>query len=245
MRRIAKWVAVILGAVLVLAVVVAAGYLVLNPSAQPDAVALAALQSNGEVTVSQGPLLAFAPAATAPTDGFILYPGGRVDPRAYAPIAQEIAAQGYLVVVPKMPLDLAVLGANRADKVIEAYPAITSWAVGGHSLGGVMAAQYAAKNLDSVDGLALWAAYPTSGVDLSNSGLSAVSIVGTEDGLVSRQQVDDSRSQLPPSTQFVFIDGGNHAQFGSYGAQDGDGLATISAEEQWRQAASATVDIFQ
>ena len=96
-----------------------------------------------------------------------------------------------------------------------------------------------------MDGLALWAAYPTSGVDLSNSELAVVSIVGTEDGLVSRQQIEDSRSQLPPSTQFVFIEGGNHAQFGSYGIQDGDGPATVSAEEQWRQTASATIDFLQ
>ena len=142
-----------------------------------------------------------------------------------------------------MPLDLAILGINQSDAIMAAYPDISSWAVGGHSRGGVAAVQYAAKRAAAVDGLVLWAAYPPNSVNLSQSELAVVSILGTNDGLVSQQEIDDSRVQLPASTLFVFIEGGNHAQFGSYGPQKGDRPATISAADQRAQITKATVDL--
>ena len=210
-------------------------------TAPPEPSALAELATNEQVEVTQNGWIAFAPANGAAATGLILYPGGFVDSRAYAPLARRIAAAGYRVVIPSMPLNLAVLGADRADAVMAAYPEVERWAVGGHSLGGAMAAQYASKHPDKVDGLVLWAAYPPSGVDLSGSELAVASIYGTRDGLVSQGDIDASRGQLPSTARYVPIEGGNHAQFGHYGAQKGDLHADISSEEQHRQAAEATV----
>jgi len=127
--------------------------------------------------------------------------------------------------------------------VISQYPNIQTWSVGGHSLGGLAAANYAGKHLDEIDGLVFWASYPADD-SLSNSSLSVLSIYGSND-LSGMEPYDKSRSQLPSDTQFILIEGGNHAQFGSYGPQAGDKPATISAEEQWAQATEATIKLLE
>jgi hypothetical protein len=218
-----------------------AGWALTGPG--PEPAALRALESDAAVRVETGRWLVFAPAAGAPRAGLVLYPGGRVEARAYAPVARVIAAEGYLVVVTPMPLRLAVLNQNAAQAVFAAYPEIEAWAVGGHSLGGAMAARFALEHPEAVRGLALWAAYPPEGDDLSGRGLSVVSIYGTADGVALPAQVLGARAQLPPDTAWVAIEGGNHAQFGSYGPQAGDNAATVSAEAQQAQTAAATAEM--
>ncbi|MGD6935193.1 MAG: alpha/beta hydrolase [Candidatus Bathyarchaeia archaeon] len=204
-----------------------------------------ALESDGNVTVVQGQWLVFEPTKEYYATGFIFYPGGRVNPVSYAPYAHEIASEGYLVVIVPMPLNLAVFGANSANNVMAAYPNVTSWAVGGHSLGGSMAAQYINDNPGKTEGLAFWAAYPPSGVNLSTADIKVVTIHGTNDGLVSSQQIIDSLNQLPPNTEVVEINGGNHAQFGWYGPQSGDNTAEISREQQQQTTVNATVQMLE
>jgi dienelactone hydrolase len=231
-------VAVLLGAL----VFVAWGLTPLGPA--PGA--LAALESNANVTVLDGgDWIAFTPTGAAPVTGFILYPGGHVDYRSYAPVAQRIAARGYLVAIVRMPLSLAVFGVDRADPVIAAHPTIGHWAIGGHSLGGSMAASYAAKHPDTVEGIAFWASYPASGDDLSATGLKGLSVYGSNDGVLNRETLDATLPLLPNGTVIRVIEGGNHAQFGSYGPQPGDGTATISAEEQQAEAAGLTVGMLR
>jgi hypothetical protein len=204
-----------------------------------------ALKSDSSVTVSIGNWLVFAPAPSNVSTGLIIYPGGRVDFRSYAPAAHSIAAQGYLVVIPQMPLNLAFFGVGTASDVIGQYPDIISWAVGGHSLGGTMAAQFAFENPSKIKGLVLWAAYPALGTDLSKSSLLVTTIHGSNDGLVSTTQIDDSLRLLPSSTMLVEIAGGNHAQFGWYGDQAGDNKATITRETQQNQILTATIQLLE
>ncbi len=221
----------------------AVGFAWLTDLVDPMPEARAAVESQDTVTASEDPWLTFTPAE--PTDtGFIFYPGGRVPHEAYAPPARAIAAEGYLSVVPSMPFGLAVLAPDTADDIIEAYPEIEQWVIGGHSLGGVMAADYAMDN-DPVEGLALWASYPQDGTDLSESELLVTSIYATEDGLTTLEDIEASRDRLPPDTVFVEIQGGNHAGFGWYGEQEGDGVATISREEQQAQVVEATLELLQ
>ncbi len=184
--------------------------------------------------------LVFSPIKTQPTTGLIFYPGARVDPRAYGPAAKDIAVDGYLVVIVPMPLNLAIFGAEKAQAVIDTYPQITTWAIGGHSLGGAMAAQFAGKHPGSVAGLVLWASYPAKNNDLSDPNLAVLSIYASEDGLSTLDKIDASKPLLPPDTTFVEIKGGNHAGFGWYGPQKGDGEAIISKSEQQAQIATAT-----
>lgn len=232
--------------IVVIVVIALAGFLVwayTPAAAMPEA--LAALQSDSQVQVTGEDWLVFEPAGMQPETGLILYPGGRVDAQAYAPMARAIAEQGYLVVVVPMPLNLAVFGAGAAAEVMAAYPEIQHWAVGGHSLGGAMAANFAKSHSDEVDGLALWAAYPASNDDLSSSGLEVVSIYGTQDGLATGEKIDASRPLLPPGTTWVPITGGNHAQFGWYGEQGGDNAAEISRTDQQAQIVAATIALLE
>ena len=210
--------------------------------AKPMPEALTALQSNAQVTVTTGDWLTFQPAKIQPETGLIIYPGGRVDYRAYAPLAHEIAAQGYLVVIVRMPLNLAVFDPDVATDVIAAHPEIKRWAVGGHSLGGAMAANFIYAHPDAMDGLVLWASYPASSNDINNSGVHAISISGTRDGLSTPEKIAASVPLLPADTNWIAIEGANHAQFAWYGEQSGDHPAIISREEQQAYIVQATVE---
>lgn len=198
-------------------------------AAMPEA--LMALESDPAVQVSTGDWMIFEPQAGSPRLGIIIYPGGHVDPRAYAPLAKELAAQGNLVIIPPMPLNLAVFDISAADGIIQAYPDIETWVIGGHSLGGAMAAEYVAANPTAVAGLFLWASYSAENTDLSGfNDLTVLSIYGSEDGDV--QGIRASRERLPENTLWVEMEGANHAQFGWYGEQPGDGVASITREAQ-------------
>jgi hypothetical protein len=212
-----------------------------GPKAMPEAQAV--LASDSLVEVEDEKWLTFSPADQEPTTGLILYPGGRIDPSAYAPLARDIAAEGYLVVIVPMPLNLAFLAPNRALEVMADYPEISNWAVGGHSLGGAMAANFANSHPAAVQGLVLWGAYPAGSDDLSDQDLIVTSIYGTNDGLATLDEIFASEPLLPPDTRWVAIEGGNHGQFGWYGSQSGDNPAAISRESQQAQVVQATLEL--
>jgi hypothetical protein len=231
-----RWLFIAGGAVLALAIAVFIVW-ALTPY-RADETALEAMRSGGGVMVTEAREgIVFMPD-TNPTTALVLYPGGRVEAEAYAPLARLIAEEGYLVVIEPMPLYLAVFGIGRAQRALDAFPEIDSWAVGGHSLGGTMAAEFAAREPDSISGLVFLASYPASSTDLSDAALSVLSLRGTNDGLVTEQDVEDAQLLLPPRSELITIDGGNHAGFGSYGKQAGDGGSTLPEGAQ----ASITAD---
>lgn len=208
-------------------------------AADPQAAALAIMQQPN-VTVEKG-TIAFAPSAAQSKLGFIFYQGGLVEEAAYAPLLQQIALAGYPVYTPAMPLNLAVLGLSEATDIIDAHPEIEQWVIGGHSLGGAMSASYVAANPDAIAGLVLLASYPADSADLSQAALPVLSVFADNDGLATARRVRRSASLLPADSTFVEINGGNHAQFGDYGVQEGDGVAQISAESQWQQTSDAII----
>jgi dienelactone hydrolase len=236
-RRIFRYLIIALAALLVVA---AGGFLAWTRLARypafPEAAALA------ETARTPQGWYAFQPAQPAGT-GFIFYPGGLVDPAAYAPLMKQLSDQGILSVSVPMPLDLAIFGVNKAGEVIAAYPEVKHWIIGGHSLGGSMAAEYVKGHPTAVEGLAFMAAYPADSTDLSALPIKVVSMHGSNDGLATGAKIQNSLKNLPTDTQAVLIDGGNHAQYGNYGPQAGDGQATISREEQQRQAVAATLEL--
>lgn len=202
-----------------------------------DETALAAMaeQADGVQIVQNGSTLWFVP--DAPTAGLIFYPGGKVEYTAYAPLLRTCAEKGILCALVRMPGNLAVLDVRAADGLQSAYPEVTSWYMAGHSLGGAMAANYAAAHPEDFDGLILLAAYSTE--DFTGTPLRVLSIYGSEDGVLKHDAYEKNRANLPEDTTEVILTGGCHAQFGSYGPQNGDGTPTISGEEQIRQTAEA------
>ena len=240
-----RWWIILLVLVLVPALGLGGFVLWAQMTAPPMPEALAALESDSTVQVTAARWLVFTPVQGEPQVGLILYPGGRVDVRSYAPAARAIAQEGYLVVLVPMPLNLAVLSPDAATAVIASFPEIDKWVIGGHSLGGAMAARYAYAHPSSVHGLVLWAAYPDNRNDLSAADLRVTSISATRDGLATVEKIDVSRSLLPPTTEWVVIEGGNHAQFGWYGPQSGDQTATISREVQQQEIVAATLRLLE
>jgi dienelactone hydrolase len=201
--------------------------------AKPMPEANQAMQSNAMVTVSHDDgWVTFTPNEGQPSTGVILYPGGRVNYRAYAPLANRLAEQGYLVILVPMPFNLAVFDSNKANQVIAAYPEIEHWFIGGHSLGGAMAALYVYNNPGKVEGLILMAAYPASSQSLAGKPVKVLTLSGSLDGLATPGKIQDSHALLPIDTEYYEIEGGDHAQFGWYGPQSGDNPADISREEQ-------------
>jgi len=236
---------VLVGVMVLIALGVGGFLLWASDSRPPMPEALASLETDPDVQVSLEPWITFTPVGGQPNQGFIFYPGGLVEPEAYAPAARAISEAGYLVVITPMPLNLAVLNPGAASDVIAAHPEIQSWAIGGHSLGGSMAASFAKQNPDTIDGLAFWASYPADSSDLSAQPIAVTSIYGTLDGVATPDQVLAAKPLLPVDTAWVPIEGGNHAQFGWYGPQPGDQPATISRAEQQRQVVGASIRLLE
>ena len=203
--------------------------------ADETALEVMAYQTDRVQTEQDGDVIWFVPED--PTAGLIFYPGGKVEHTAYAPLLHACAENGILCALVRMPGNLAVLDANAADGLRQKHPEITAWYMAGHSLGGAMAANYAAAHAEDFNGLILLAAYSTK--DLTGTTLRVLSVYGSEDGVLNRESYEKNRAKLPADTTEVILDGGCHAQFGNYGPQDGDGVPTISGEEQVRQTVEA------
>lgn len=202
----------------------------IGTSYKPSQLALDSLVSDNKVEVTVDGNITFTPKEKEATKGFILYPGAKVDAKAYAPLCRKIAENGYEVIILDMPLNFAMLSPNKAEKIIKEHENIKSWVVGGHSLGGVVASRFAA-NEKNVDGVVLLASYPSND-DLKQLGKEVVSIWGSKDGVVNFANLIESKDKLPEDTTYVEIEGANHSQFGDYGKQKGDHDALISEEKQ-------------
>ncbi|MFD1646693.1 alpha/beta hydrolase [Haloarchaeobius litoreus] len=210
-----------------------------GPTESPSAV-----ESAYDVTVESG----YGGYVVRPDDqppagervGLVFYPGGRVEPGAYVHTLAPLAERGVTVVVPGVPLNLAVLDSDAASAPIAREDGVDSWYVGGHSLGGAMACRYANGNSGRIDGLVLAASY--CDVNVSDSGLATMAITGTRDGVLNRERFESNRRLLPPDATFVSVEGMNHAQFGNYGAQEGDDEATISTASAHERVVAAVVD---
>lgn len=165
-----------------------------------------------------------------PIAGLIFYPGGKVEYTAYEPLMASCAEKGILCVLVEMPFNLAVFDMNAADGIQGKFPEIEKWYIGGHSLGGSMAASYLSENSDAFEGLVLLGSYSTE--DLSDIGLKVLSVYGSEDKVLNREKYDENKTNLPDDFTEIVIKGGCHAYFGMYGNQEGDGTPTITQSEQ-------------
>ena len=191
----------------VIIIVVVAGFIIWGSTPQapmPDVEPY--LISSNSIIVTTKPWLTFTPPNGIASTGFIIYPGGHVNYKAYAPVAYQLAEKGILVTIVPMPLSLAVMNPGAAKGVIAAHPEIKRWVIGGHSLGGVMAANYAYSHPGDVSGLVLWAAYPAQYNSLNNSTLPVISIYGSRDGMVD--ELEASSTLLPATTEYIVIEGG-------------------------------------
>ncbi len=182
----------------------------------------------------EGSLTVLLPDSSNDTGaGLIFYPGGKVEETAYLPLLEQLRQGGLTCVLVKMPFRLAVFDIRAADAVYAQFPSISRWYLSGHSLGGAMASSYVPSNERKLAGLILLGAYP-----VNDSPIPTLAIYGSED-------VKLDRSKLTAVADKLELSGGNHAYFGNYGEQAGDGTATISREAQQAQAVSAILAFVQ
>ncbi|PDY35957.1 alpha/beta hydrolase [Bacillus wiedmannii] len=162
--------------------------------------------------------------------GVIFYQGAKVEAEAYSYLGEALAKDGHFVVMPKLPLNLAILGINAVDSVIEQYPEVQKWYVAGHSMGGVMISKYAFQNEDKVDGIIFLGSYPAD--DFSTKLIPMLSIYGEVDALATVEKIENSKKLMSKNTTMHMIKGGNHANFGMYGEQKGDNASLITSKVQ-------------
>lgn len=208
-----------------------------HAGSQAEALMVAGSDSAGSAIGESDSAIAVGDASSE--YGVVFYPGAKVEPASYVSLACELADRGAYCVIEKMPFNLAFFGIDSATSAMDGAPQVKHWWIAGHSLGGVAAAQYAAGNADRLEGIALLGSYAAS--DLSASGLKALVAYGENDGVLNRDEFVAAEANLPSNAETLVIEGGNHAGFGDYGTQAGDGEATISASEQQSQAADAIV----
>lgn len=228
----------------VLAVLVASGGAVglyFSVGLHGDDRSIEMVRSNDAISLTyREGLYALEPVDGNPTVGLVFYPGGRVHPDAYvASLAPLVARADVAVYVPEMPLNLAVVDADRADEIISRHPEIDRWIVGGHSLGGAMACRYADQATERIVGVLLFAAY--CDVDIGARSLAVLSVTGSADAVVNREAYRRNRANLPANATVVEIAGMNHSQFGSYTGQRGDRPARITDDRAHRRLADVVV----
>ena len=175
--------------------------------------------------------------------GLIFYPGGKVEYTAYEPLMKSLASKGILCVLVEMPFHLAVFDVNAADGIQNHFPQIESWYIGGHSLGGAMAASYIGGNVADYEGLILLGAYSTA--DLTEASLEVLSVYGSEDTVLDKGKYDENMINLPDNFEEIVLEGGCHAYFGMYGEQKGDGVPQITNEEQINMTADAIANFIE
>jgi len=220
---------VIVTVILIALFLTGAFYIYASDYYRADDKAIAVMQNETSLRI-QDNLTILSPIIPSDT-AFIFYPGAKVEHIAYLPILEKITkSSGITCILVKMPFNMAIFNANAADKIIEKFPEFKNWYIGGHSMGGAMASDYASKHKEKVSGLILLGAYIYGNYSEDN----ALTIYGTFNTSVAKK--------INYTKNIVIIDGGNHAQFGNYGKQKGDPGATISSEDQQNIAVKAIFD---
>ena len=212
------------------------------------------LESDSQITIEEmSRYISFQSNASSQPVGLIFFPGGMVQPEAYAPMSRTIAEQGYNVFIIKLPFGTAPLESQEADvmnqalEIMSTNDSIRSWVVGGHSRGAAIASRFASKYGESFDGLLLiGTSHPKEAAfDLSNSTLAVTKIYASNDGLASVAEVEANAIYLPEDTNWILIEGGNHSQFGYLGKLLGDNSATISREQQQELTVDAILAVLK
>ncbi len=177
--------------------------------------------------------------------GFMFYPGGKVGLNAYGELLTRIAQKNIFCVVCGMPVNLAVLSPNSADKYIKKYtkkfPNIKTWYIGGHSLGGTIACKHAVNRPGVYDGVVFLAAHPDKNDNMNETDMKALSIYGSVDSVLSKERYTKYHDNFKNDMTEIVIDGGNHGNFGAYGFQNGDHTSIIDKYEQIDKTADAIV----
>ena len=214
-----------------------------NLSSPAHPIALEVLGSDAGLTVNNSRWITITPEDGKIETALIFYPGGLLDIEGYAEPFIEIARQGYLVVLVKMPLNLAVLAPSRAKAVIKSIPNVKRWVIGGHSLGGAMAAQFAFENSALLDGLLLFDAYPPKEVDLKSFPAPVGLIHRADRNGNLPENYPEYLKNMPEDLLYYPVMGGTHLNFGRFIPArrfQGQTSPSVKVEDQFEKIITAT-----
>jgi len=232
----------VLAALLVVAVAAAGLYLSGSSRPTPEALGINAVYDNQKQSADG---YSYWQPASPTGVGLIFYQGGKVQAEAYGPLILPLLDHGISLFLPDMPFNLAVFNPDAALDIINAHPEITTWWLGGHSLGGAMAADFVYEHPDLISVLILMAAYPQDSKPLNDFSGEVLAFFATRDGLVNSNEISKWQALLPAQAKVVMVTGGNHAQFGSYGPQKDDLTAEISEEAQQQLVREALLTVLE
>ena len=217
-------------------------------NAQARGVEPAMLRSSGAVVVSDsGGIIRLTPNPPTAAAGLIFLPGATIEPKAYAPLLRAVAEAGHPVALVRLPLRMAPTASSRASvwgriaRTITTAP-VRPWILAGHSRGAALAAEFVGEHPDALAGLVLIGTTHPKSTSLASLSIPVTKIYGTRDCVADSAAILANAALLPPSTQWVRLDGANHRQFGWYGAQLGDCRATITREAQQAMTLKALLD---
>ena len=172
-----------------------------------------------------------------PKKNIIIVPGGKVKPESYQYLAASLALSGYDVTIVKTLFNLAILTPNYGSRFIKDD---MDNVVIGHSLGGTVASMFSQGD-DRITEMIFLASYPISDV----SDKEVLILTAEFDEVLDMNDVENSLDNLPSSYISFQITGGNHAQFGWYGPQKGDGTSFITTKEQQNIIINQILDFIQ
>ncbi|MEV8339000.1 alpha/beta hydrolase [Leucobacter sp. NPDC077196] len=237
-RRTRRVLGIIAGSVAAVLVLAVAGFVIWANNtypAEPEALAEVAHDERVMVAERDG-VIVMSPSEQAMSEqaepsGLVFFAGAKVEPEAYAATFRETVAAGQTVVIVQSLLNLPLFETRPLSDFTSLAPEVDSWAVGGHSMGGVKACMFADSEPEVVEALVLFASYCADDSLASRDDLVVLSLSATNDGLATPEKIEASIADLPERTRFEAIEGAVHAQFGAYGEQPGDGTPTISDEQ--------------
>jgi len=164
--------------------------------------------------------------------GLIFCPGAFIKEEAYLPVLSELSKQGMKVYLLKYGHNFDMFNIGNINKILSSSD-IKNYILVGHSFGGSKILNYLKQNGSNlIKCVVLLSSYGTNSQDFSDSNIKFLSIVGSEDKIINFKKYENYKNNLPSTTKYVYIEGGNHSYFGNYGLQFGDSVGSISKERQ-------------
>lgn len=216
-------------------------------NAQAHGVAAELLQSTPTLAVTKDDeMTVFMPAGATPDDTALVFlPGGGVDPEAYVPLLRRVAETGLPVALVRLPWRMAFSEEAKAETWARVQRARTRVGaarrliLSGHSRGAALTGGFAFGHAQELSGLIMIGTTHPRDHNLSTLTIPVLKIAATRDCVADLDATKANAHNLPSTTTWVVINGGNHAQFGYYGSQLGDCSADISRQVQQDQTLEA------